>query len=798
MEPLDPIESSQPQVATVATQFRKQIAAKKDAGKLDFLGVSELRMAEITEQACRRIDDCRSDAGLQFGHPIAAAGTWAYERQLARVMYNGNMEMRRAFGPLFLESNWSLNVAERIIRMLAAQHSGDLVGSDPFCAVMPEEVDDPDDDQLSKQIEKKIQDQIANCDCRSILAESIRVALTEGERPLKVTWDVDQTGFVGDATVMVDMLPSQQEGQESPQEEMTEQPPASETQPADEMPISAAKVDPIKTATGQYIFPKDDWLRFYVDEDGNSLGVFKPGEPPPDGVSGIQIRLKKEPSFILTGTPVYKLVKNLKQTLTHHRGLKVAGLFCEDFIYPIKVPSLQDPQCDITAHCYDEPLDSIEARYRAAGYREKYLTVRATGEMSQQNQPIRENGEYVYNNDSRKMVNVHETYYRCRVNEDDENESWLFIVIDYVTRVPIYAEYLGNMKMKRPPFVLLRGVQSEPGRAYGAGVYKMFFDKNLAIDVWFNRAALKSSKNSSLTFQHEDGWKAEYVGQKLVIGGTEIYKIPATAQDQYGPNHPPVFRVNMAEMSDQEYKLMDKLIQDGDLSFGVVNAAPLESKTLGGGEGGTATAVRNIERTGNILQRSTEELMATDLENLLDLIADTVLENLDPETVEWIPAENRLATLNRDEIRNLDRDARILMTKAKGEESLATNQQAAQLVEAYYEKPKWLQKDIRQFYVDQLKALFIADADQKLKEPTDEEIAAEANAQNNPPKEIGTIALKDIGPLTPDERAQALKLLGITASPPEQVSAMQGPPTVMPSPELAQPQPAPPSATAAA
>src|SRR5262249_21192371 len=95
------------------------------------------------------------------------------------------------------------NIPSRIVRMLAAQHSGDLVGSDPFCAVMPEKVDDPDEEKLSKQVEKLVQEEISGSNARQALAESIRVALVEGERPVKITWDVDQTQFAGDATVMV-------------------------------------------------------------------------------------------------------------------------------------------------------------------------------------------------------------------------------------------------------------------------------------------------------------------------------------------------------------------------------------------------------------------------------------------------------------------------------------------------------------------------------------------------------------------------------------------------------------------
>ncbi|HEY3897374.1 MAG TPA: hypothetical protein VGM54_02110 [Chthoniobacter sp.] len=813
-----PDSDSLPLPATAGDDARAALGQQADPAETDpqLLGgaVPVARMMEITEQACKRIDDCRSEMGLHFGQPLAGEWTWAWERQIARIMYQGNMEHRRALGGVFLDNNWSMNIPSRIVRMLAAQHSGDLVGSDPFCAVMPEKVDDAEDEKLSKQVEKMVQEKIAGSSARQVLAESIRVALVEGERPVKITWELDKTQFVGDAVVLVRRagggrgqvggLGFEQSGfadfglSDNQTIGQSDDPMlgGDDASASDGLPVSLSDGlggpggpcgpdgpagqpwEPVRTPSGDYIFPKDEFIRFYVGQDGKPMGVVPPGgddpQARPAGVAGIQLRLRKEPAFVLDAAalggeekPTYRLMKNLPQILTHQRGLNVAGLFCEDFLYPIKCPSLTDPGCDIMVHCYDEPQENIEARYRNAGYADKYGKLKAapaeTGPLSQQNMPIREAGEYQLWSTSRKLVNVHETYYRCRVNEDDEHESWLFVVIDFLRRVPIYAEYLGNLKMKRPPFVLLRGVESEPGRAYGVGVYKKFADKNLAIDVWFNRAALKSSKTGSLTFQHEDGWKAEYQGQQLVIGGTEVYKIPANASEQYGPNHPPVFRVNLNEMSDKEFELMEKLIQDGDLSFGVVNAADGAAANLNAS--GTATGVRNIERTGNILQRATEELMATDLEEILDLITDTVLENMDEEMVQWVPGEEQLAMLSREEIRNLPRDVRVLLTKAKGEENLTINQQASQIVEDYYSKPLWLRKKIRSFVVQQLKSLFIPDADQVIEEPTDAEVQAEQQSQQSQaqPKETLNIALKDIGPLSPNERAQALALFGIQA-----------------------------------
>src|ERR1700742_4501632 len=119
--------------------------------------------------------------------------------------------------------------------------------------------------------------------------------------------------------------------------------------------------------------------------------------------------------------------------------------------------------------------------------------------------------------------------------------------------------------------------------------------------------------------------------------------------------------------------------------------------------------------------------------------------------------------LNREKIRNLPAAVRVLLTKAKGEENLTINQQASQIVQDYYSKPLWLRKKIRSFVIQQLKSLFVQDADQVIEDPSDDDIAAEKQSQsgNTPPKESIQVALKDLGPLSPNERAQALALFGI-------------------------------------
>lgn len=716
--------------------------------------ISEVRLNEITRDACQRIQECRNAMGINYGNGTAQPFSWAWHRQVARDEYAGDHEWRKALGGVFMENNWSLDVAARFVRLLSSKHQNDLIGDDQFMACMPENTEDPAKADLSKQVETKVQKEIGKSNLREVLNEAIRVALTVGESPVKLAYVDDSTVFIGPAVVAVDGN------------------------------------GPIKTPNGSYIFPKDDWI--------------------PDATVQGQARLKKDPAYVdkLEAGPgdqpgqivyrsrlTYKIVEKLEQKLEGKVGLEAATVMTEDLVWDINRPF---EQADVIAHCYDDVLANVAAIYNAGFAKSRdgkaILNPRnlaATGDMSQARQPNQQQGEIYHHSNStiHETINIHETYYKVRVNPGDKFESWLFIVIDYATQMPIYAEYLGNMKMKKPPFAIIRGVESVQGRSYGAGVYKKFADRGLAIDVFFNRLCLKSSKEGSVTFIHEDATQETRAGLDLVIGDKKCYKIPANSE--YGKDRPPLFRVNLNEIAEYEMELLEKLIQSGMFEFGVTSSADATAEDMPATQ--TATGVRNIERTGNLMQRSTENMQADDIEKVLEIAVDTILENMDPVELAYNPAENQLMQLNRDEIRGIPRDVRLLLTKMRSEESMAANTQAAQIVELYYQKPKWLQKIIRPFNLNQLRTLDVPDSDTVLKEPTDQDIAAEQAqmaAQGQPPSESMTIAYKDAGGPPSVVQTKILQKLGMPLSA-EELNAIAATPPPTPEPTGSKPKPQP-------
>lgn len=685
-------------------------------GPRTYLRLSDERMRWLVDKAILRIQECRADMGVDLGSPNARPGSWAWDRQVARMAYYNNFDWRKAFGEIWNINNWSMGVPRRFVRLLAAKIEDDLCGSSPWFAAMPMK---PQNADLSKQVERKVQEEADKSNLRMTLSESIRVALTEGERVVKVTHVFDATTYYSSDTVLHD-----QEG------------------------------TPIITRTGEHIFPKDGFFE-------NPM------------VKG-EMRLKKDPTFVMpmdpqgnikkdaAGRPLASYLTNplIRKQLVRHDGLDASGLFCEDFIYPINVASLDD--ADIMAHSYDDVLEKVQRLYEKTGFDEEYGHLFPTKPLAQRSLPNAELGERnVAAATSLEKINIHEAYIRCDADEDGEDE-WIFLVLDINARKPLYAEYLGVMNMKKPPFVMLRGLESVPGRAYGLGIYKLLEHENLYIDLCFNRIALKNAKEASVTFIHRDGTEETKAGLEMVLGDKKIYHIPANVSDTYNKNNPPIFRVNLAELDEFAIEHMERMIEACMLTVGISAA---DSGSAGQQIGGdTATAVRNIERTGNTLQRTTENMIADDINAIMDLAVDCVLENMDDQEVAMDPETGMLSTLDKEEIRTLDRDVRLLLTKARSAESIAVNTAAMAVVEGYYAKPPSMRKRTRMFCINLLKNYDVQDADDLLEEPTDEELQAEASAKAPPPKPLSATFNFKPEDLAQNQRDAVLGEFGLPAA----------------------------------
>lgn len=747
------------------------------------LGIDPVRLLEIVRDVCTLAGEYRTEMGIEYGNPEPRWGSWAWWRRIARSEYAGRFAHRylTGYGGVFdvPGGNLSLSVPARFVSTRAAGHADNLVGTDPFLAAMPAESDDKDEEELSKEVEIKLQEELSRSNIRGVVREAIRVALTENEAPIKLSWVTEKTQRPELRPVAVYPQPQEAPAVPGVEDQEATEPPAEEDSERPQVEAQEPHARPIKTPKGDFIFQHDATVLCLADQQtGAFTSLYAPGSQVPQG-QYVQVRLKKEPAFVFDPEtmlgpdqqPVFQTIPGLIGTDTTRDCLVAADLQFEDFLYDIKAASLMDSPLMI--HVYDDELDRVLAAYGQNSDPMKkydplfaYLPEEDTPK-SGASQPKRENGEYYSMQGStvRKKCNVHESYYRVRLNPDDQNETWLFLVIDFARQIPLHAEYLGNMRLKRPPFGIIRGLESVPSRAYGVGIYQKFHERNLAIDYWFNRAKLKTTKTATAQFIQPDAFVEAQDAQNFAMGGTQFWRIRSDLNGTaINEKNPPIFQKNFMEQVDKEWEMIEKIVQTGQNEFGTDDIGALQDEGAQIAKDATATATRNLERKGNTLQRATENMMVEDLTDLMELAIDIVLENADLDSMQFTEDGKLLAGLNRDAIRNLPRQVRLLLTKARSSESLANNQQAVALIQQYYSLPMSLRKNVRECYMAMLRSLDVQDADNILEEPTDEEIAAEAQQPQPNPHPVESIGIK-LADLLPSEQAQALSQIQITADP---------------------------------
>lgn len=506
---------------------------------------------------------------------------------------------------------------------------------------------------------------------------------------------------------------------------------------------------PVITPKGNFIYQKDDIL-----PDPNIEGVF---------------RLKKEPSFQLPPAPAqFKFFDALTQTDVEYEGLGLDQVFYKDFGCPLKTGDIYS--ADINFQAFDEDYETLKLRYANIPTANNYFN---NGYMSGKQQPNEKRGEELNSpGRDRQIVNCVDAYIRCDADEDGVAEE-IWITLDITNERAIWFDYLKN-HMERRPFGVLRGVEEVEGRWYGVGVFEMLDHKQLFVDTQFNRQNWKSSKASSMRFINKTSVKQWKNGQQPVVGDDQFFEID---DPMFNKDLPPAFEVRFGESDPVGMELMQAQMQAAATEVGVIG--PNDGQMAGLDSTKLATGIRALERTGNQLQKATEKIQAKDIVNLLDLSFDTILSNMDEEELIYRKDTDQLLELSREEIRRLDRDIKLTLSRTRSTETLENSAAVINIINQFYDirsQDPYRAKKMHPEYIRQLKALEVQDADELLDEVTDEEIKAfneaKANEKIKPNEPTRSVSAK-LNELAPSERAQALAQQGIQAAPPEELAQMK-------------------------
>jgi hypothetical protein len=593
-----------------------------------------------------------------------------------------------ANGFLSHNSNFSLNISKRYARLMSAKSRDDLIGTDPFFAIMPEDAD-PQDIQTAEAAEKYLQLKARQSNVKESLAEGLKTALIQGEAVMKITYVADATKFRGPAEVAIGpFVYVGAEGQ-----------------------VLTPPGEPVMTPRGNYIYRNDEWV--------------------PDPAVQNQFRLKKEPMVATRYTPQFKFFPALDQVLTQQQGVDLRVVDFRDFLCPLNAASIHE--ADINVHMFDMPWERLIQIYGMFEVSQPYVNQPyMSGEKAAKMSKDEVQGEAEAGSLVLKTVNCADVYMRMDVDDDNfEEDIWL--VIDRKAKKAIWYDYMGA-HLKKRPFEVIPGVEKVQNRWYGTGVFEMLDHKQLYVDTAFNRINFKASKNSSVRFRVRNAvaeWKA---GQELVFGDDQVLTIE---DPRFNAQNPPLFAVDLPDTDPFSMKLIELALQAAQTEVGI--SGPNDAQMAGLDTGKLATGIEQMEREANVLMKETVGVQGKAVAAVLDQVVDCVLEHMDESEVLYDEDTQSLIHLNREAIRNIGKHTRLLLTRSRSTETIETARMVIQLCREYYEALNPQEQNLlRPEYVRQARALEVQDADRLFRKVTDEEVAqwkqAQQNAGDLPPK----------------------------------------------------------------
>ncbi len=675
------------------------------------LKLDEAAEAALVDHALARMEHIKYEMGLRDSEGRVEHDSWL-DIRIRNEQTNANDVRWRLRLPdtVFKDSNFTRGNSKRHCRLYAARVRDDLIGTRPFFGAFAQDGTDSSEVQLAKDAEELAQQRIEASNIPGVIREGVRLAAIRNESVVKVTYSKRATPYIGPATVLVD--------------------------PRTGMPARTPDL-------GLLVYKDDD-----VIEDPHAEGV---------------LRLKKDPSFeMVDGQYETKFFPALEQTLVHEDNVRGEVLDPRDFLCPITAEDIHS--ADLVAHLREDTAGSLNALYAGLAQFEDYKRRTPVTGRLQPREHQNEKDEILrpYGLD---MILIAECYLRYTI---DGVESDVLLVIDVEARKAIFYDYMAN-HMSRRPFTVIFGVEREPNRWYGVGVYSMMEHNDLYGDGMFNRHNRADSQSGKIRWVAKQAVKEWRDNPVIHIGSPK----PVTVDATWDSEKPIAGEINLNAIPEnsQGLVLMTGMDQAGEQLFGIYGNADASAANLNNSR--TATGVMNNERNSNVLLKDSEIDHIRSIEDILCMAVEFLLENIPTILFTMSSKTQTLITLNREEIRSLKRNVKLLLTRSKSAEALKSNQDAEAIALRYFRLTPLEQFYLRDFYVGQLRSLEIADADQKLPEVSREELQAwqQAEAQKaappQPPSQSISFKYED---LARSEQVQLLQKAGIQPASDEELA----------------------------
>lgn len=282
------------------------------------------------------------------------------------------------------------------------------------------------------------------------------------------------------------------------------------------------------------------------------------------------------------------------------------------------------------------------------------------------------------------------------------------LILDRKNKKPIYYDYTANMTPDgQRPFDVIRASKVD-NRWHGIGAMEMFESSQNIIDLLVNRWNFSQSSAGRVDF-----WRPYNTIEgdrdpnlKLNWGGTYTPKPGMKAEDCLETVTLPDIK-HEALQNMFEFFLQMVLNESGVQHANDANAVGMDSAKL-------ATGIRNIEKSGQELFALFLSALEPGVQGVVRRSSGVIFFNLNAqEAFTFFEGDTmQLDQITPEEVRDLDLNVQILMTRYRGEQVLQSSGQAAALATQFYSLPPEIQQLLAPLYRDQLKALQVANADE--------------------------------------------------------------------------------------
>lgn len=664
--------------------------------------VSSLRLAReqetrLVEHAFKRLEELeaelgRSETGEADWYQAAAisdkrkvARTFMAKRQLFEMAYNNRMDWRPGvLGGIFEKSNLVVPIARRVIRQMVARANNYFFGTDPWFSAYPIGASDK---PTAERVERYTRHKLDEAGTKGQLETAIEMAFVRGETVVKTTYRRREDIYKQEASVLI-----------------------------------GADGKPMLDAGGDFIEEGD----LFVPEQQAAVDPVT-GQPAADPATGEPLMqptgamvLKRDGKTVMPATPQYQK-QLITRRLTIFEGPDAQPVYFRDFLCPLDAATVQD--ADSVFHLYDMPVGVIADLYRRRGVLDAGANAEATAAAIRLLRDLaNESGEPKAAKDQRRdelqeddrrtertvpVAEIAEVWLRYDADNDGIEEE-IMLVLDRKNRQPIYYDYTANMTPDgQRPFDVIRASKVD-NRWHGIGAMEMFESSQNIIDLLVNRWNYSQSAAGRVDFWRPyntvEGDRDPHL--KLNWGGTYTPKAGMKAEDCLETVTLPDIK-HEALQNMFEFFLQMVMNESGVQHANDAQAVGMDSAKL-------ATGIRNIEKSGQEMFALFLSSLEPGLQGVIRRMSGVLFFNLNAEEA-FTFFEGDTAQIDQitpEEVRDLELNVQILMTRYRGEQVLQSSGQAAALATQFYGLPPEIQQLLAPLYRDQLKALQVSNADE--------------------------------------------------------------------------------------